>query len=152
MSGQNTLLVIAEDAQVKRPGSTWNWQVYRDTAAAGSGTYKAMNSAGVVEIIGGPSAAANTQLSVAITYVEGTRVLTATPAGGTVGVNSYVWRIASESLGEANMAFTGASTTNTQTLAAAVATANGLVEVKVTDSLGRVAYGTFFVREVVVVP
>src|SRR5438046_549035 len=54
MSGQNTLLVIADDAQVKRPTDKWNWQVYRDTAVAGSGTYKAMNFAGIVEIIGGP--------------------------------------------------------------------------------------------------
>lgn len=152
MSGQNTLVVIAETAQVKRPSDIYNWQFYRGTQAAGAGVYQAMDTNGVIEVIGGPGAGVGGQLSVQVTYVEGTRTLTATPSGGTVGANSYVWRIASESLGEANMAFTAPSTTNTIILAAAVATANGLVEVKVTDSLGRISYGTFFVREVVVVP
>lgn len=154
MSGQNTLVVIAEAAQVKRPGDLFNWQVYRGIEAAGAGVYRAMNMAGVIEIIGGPGVGVGSQLSVAITYVAGTRTLTATPTGGTVGANSYVWRIASDTagVGEQDFAFAAPSTTNTIVLDAPAETANGLVEVKVTDSLGRISYGTFFVRELVAIP
>lgn len=151
MSGQNTITTLATDAEVKRPlGTGISRQFYRDKSAQGLGTYRAMDENGAVEIVGGPGAGVGGQLSAQITYNAGTRVLTATPVGGTVGANSYVWRIASSSTNEANLAFTGASTTNTQTLAATLVTGNALVEVRATDSLGRIAYATFFVRDVIV--
>lgn len=53
MSSQPSLISVAEETHVQRPESASQWQLFRDTAVAGSGTYSAMNEAGVVEPIGG---------------------------------------------------------------------------------------------------
>lgn len=61
MSGQNTLITLADDAQVKRPGGVQiSRQFYRDRAAQGAGTYKAMDENGNIEIVGGPGAGMGT--------------------------------------------------------------------------------------------
>lgn len=57
MSSQNTLVTCALDSEVLRPkGTLISRQVYRDKAPQGSGTYKAMDENGAIEIIGGPGA------------------------------------------------------------------------------------------------
>lgn len=53
MSSQPSLISVAEDTHVQRPSSYSQWQFFRDTAAAGSGTYWAMNKDGIKEQISG---------------------------------------------------------------------------------------------------
>lgn len=53
MSSQPSLISVAEDTHVQRPSSYSQWQFFRDTAAAGAGTYWAMNKDGIKELIGG---------------------------------------------------------------------------------------------------
>lgn len=58
MSSQNTLVTCADDSEVVRPkGAKVSRQIYRDKAEQGSGTYKAMDENGNIEIIGGPGSA-----------------------------------------------------------------------------------------------
>lgn len=58
MSGQNTLVTLADDSEVKRPGGVEiSRQFYRDKSPQGSGIYKAMDENGNIEIIGGPGSA-----------------------------------------------------------------------------------------------
>lgn len=51
MSSQPSLISVALDTQVQRPSSYSQWQFFRDTAVAGSGSYYAMNKDGVKESI-----------------------------------------------------------------------------------------------------
>lgn len=149
MSGQNTLVTCALDAEVKRPSGTLvSRQFYRDKSAQGSGIYKAMDESGNIEIIGGPGAGSNSQLSVDVTYNSATRVLTATPAGG-VGALTYAWTIKSftDITNEDNATYTGATNAATATITAPGANnVFGMAQVKVTDSIGRSANATFAVR------
>lgn len=149
MSGQNTLITCALDAEVVRPGGTIKMrQFYRDKSVQGLGVYKAMDENGAIEIIGGPGVGnVGSQLSVEVTYNSGTRTLTAIPAGGTPA--TYAWTIKSFTsiVGQEDATYNGATNASTAVITAPGLTNDviGLATVKVTDTLGRIAYGSYLV-------
>lgn len=139
------------DVEIITPTTPEQVQVHRNRAADGSGTYYGkLGDTGVEEIIGGPGAGSSGQLSVDVTYVSATRVLTATPAGA-VGAVTYAWTIKSFTNvpTEVDGAYVGAVNLSTATLTAAAegTTRVALAQVTVTDSIGRIAKGTFAVRD-----
>lgn len=77
MSSQPSLISVASDIQVVRPGTPFQWQMFRNTAGAGLGAYFAMNQNGIIEPISSGGSSGYTE--------DFTPGITAFAAGGQVG-------------------------------------------------------------------
>lgn len=135
------------DTEIPPPTATGEARVHRNKAADGAGIYYGKLNTGVEEVIGGPGTGAGTQLSVEVTYDEVTRVATSIVTGGTAATYAWTMKSGTTVAAEAEATFAGAVNGPTATLTAAGgATTVGMPTVKVTDTLGRIAFGYFAVR------
>lgn len=94
MSPQNSIVVTAEDNQVLRPVTDQNWQLFRDTADPGEGSYHAINKDGIKENIAG---AVSDGITVDILN-NGANAFTSVVSANAVPPISYQWD-AANSLG-----------------------------------------------------
>ena len=90
---QPSLITVAANVNVLRPSNDQQWQLFRGTEPAGSGTYHAMNKNGVVENIGG-GVVDLTPLIFDIEQNENFK-LTAVPRVGNSGTPPYTysWKV-----------------------------------------------------------
>lgn len=133
--------------QIPAPTAEGEVRLHRDKAAAGAGVYRGKLSDGTEEIIGGPGVGAGTQLAVEVFYDEVTRVLTSVVTGGTPATYEWIMKSGTTVAAEAEATFAGATNLSSATLTAAGgATTVGMPTLKVTDTLGRISFGSFAVR------
>lgn len=142
MSSQPSLISVSTDAKIQRPRSASQWQFFRDTAAAGSGSYYAMNFNGVKE----PIAGAASQIVVDINATAPFD-FSSTVVGGTApytyewSINSFNQQTLVTGLTSPNLVISGSAVASTVTLAPDEPTESsiGLLKLKVTDANGYVA-------------